>query len=304
MQARSFGINLSFAVKRLPNATEWAAFVRERLGLDLIQFSFDLIDPFMPTAVKESMAAQVRQATRDQGITIHSAQVGLACYTYNGLLHPDAAARQAALTWWLNAVELAAQLGAAAVGGPIGAMSIPDAADARRAERRYQDALDALTTITAAAKAAGLRSILVEPTPLPREFPHSIVQAQALQADLRDRAALPIEYVLDIGHALYQPLYGAQASLDPWLTALGKHIGVLHLQNTDFQSDSHWGWPDARGQYDVAAFAGQVDRAGLSHVPIFLEVFYAFEADDQAVLNNTISSVAYCRQALGMAAGA
>jgi hypothetical protein len=57
-----FGINLGFAVKRLPAASEWARFVREQLNLELVQFSFDLIDPFMPLNARLALAAQVRQA--------------------------------------------------------------------------------------------------------------------------------------------------------------------------------------------------------------------------------------------------
>jgi hypothetical protein len=39
------GINLSFCVKRWVTAELWAPLVRDRLGLDLVQFSFDLVDP-------------------------------------------------------------------------------------------------------------------------------------------------------------------------------------------------------------------------------------------------------------------
>ena len=40
-----FGVNLSFAVKRWPEPEVWAAFVRSELGVTLVQFSFDLLEP-------------------------------------------------------------------------------------------------------------------------------------------------------------------------------------------------------------------------------------------------------------------
>ena len=89
-----------------------------------------------------------------------------------------------------------------------------------------------------------------------------------------------MRYVLDVGHALYQPLYGIETVLADWLVPLASHIGVLHLQNTDFQSDSHWGWPAEHGLLDVRDFAADVRDAGLANVPVFLELFDAFEADD------------------------
>jgi sugar phosphate isomerase/epimerase len=85
--------------------------------------------------------------------------------------------------------------------------------------------------------------------------------------------------------------------LASWLEPLASHIGVLHLQNTDFESDSHWGWPDPRGLFDVNAFARDVRAVGLD-VPVFLELFDAFEADDEAVLAGVRSSVEHCRRAL------
>ena len=97
----------------------------------------------------------------------------------------------------------------------------------------------------------------------PREIPHTVAEAQRLASDLRDRTAVPIRWVLDVGHALYRPLYGEDVDLIDWLDPLRDDIALLHLQNHDFQSDAHWGWPDDRGLYDVAAFAQTVRNAGL-----------------------------------------
>jgi D-erythrulose 1-phosphate 3-epimerase len=81
-----------------------------------------------------------------------------------------------------------------------------------------------------------------------------------------------------------------------WLNGLRHSIGAFHLQNTDFQSDSHWGWPDRRGLFDVAGFAGEVRAAGLEDVPAFIEIIYPFELADEAVLKNITSTVEHCRR--------
>ena len=44
----NFGINLSFTVKRWVEPSVWAKIVRETLGLDLVQFTYDLLDPWWP----------------------------------------------------------------------------------------------------------------------------------------------------------------------------------------------------------------------------------------------------------------
>jgi D-erythrulose 1-phosphate 3-epimerase len=114
--------------------------------------------------------------------------------------------------------------------------------------------------------------------------------------DLEGRCAVSVKLLVDIGHALYQPLYGPKANMPDWLNGLGRSIGAFHLQNTDFQSDSHWGWPDKRGLFDVAGFAREVRAAGLEDIPAFLEIIYPFELADEAVLANITSSTEHCRR--------
>jgi sugar phosphate isomerase/epimerase len=297
------GINLGFAVKRWPEPEAWCQVVREQLGLRQVQFTFDLLDPNWPGDLRLAQAAAIREAAKQWDIEIHSAFVGIAAYTYNGLLHPDPAIRATSLDWWHHAIETAGEMGASAVGGPLGGMSVTEYADPTRREARILDVIEAIVTLTDAAHDADLAQILIEPTPLRRELPHTPEEALWLLQALEGRTGVPVRYVIDIGHALYQPLYGESARLENWFTPLRDNIGVLHIQNTDFQSDSHWGWPDNRGLFDVAAFAHQVRDAGLEDVPTFLEVFYPFELSDEEVLANITSSVDHCRQALESESG-
>lgn len=291
-----FGINLGFAIKRWPQPREWAAVVHDELGLDLVQFSFDLLDPWWPE--RRRLAERTRAAADERGISIHSAQIGLAKYTYNGLLHPDPDARAASVEWWRRAIDVAGELGCVAMGGPVGAITVPESAQPGVRERRYAELVETLAELSEHARATGLELLLVEPTPLAREIPSSVGESEQLARDLESRCAVPVRYVLDVGHALYQPLYGDSSGLTDWLRPLAPYIGVLHLQNTDFQSDSHWGWPDERGLFDVEAFAADVRAAGIQDVPVFLELFDAFEADDARVLRQTATSVEHCRRAL------
>jgi len=291
-----FGINVGFATKRWPEPDQWARLVREELRLDTVQFSYDLLDPWWPDRL--TLAHRVRTEAEQHGLEIHSAQVGLAAYTYNGLLHPDPHARAAAIEWWSRALAVAAELGASAMGGPLGALSVPELPERGLREQRYVELVEILHGLAERARGEGLEGLLVEPTPLPREIPSSISEAERLAGDLAD-SAVPIRYVLDVGHALFRPLYDGTTLAD-WLQPLAPHIGVLHLQNTDFESDSHWGWPDARGRLDVAEFAADVRAAGLENVPVFLELFDAFEADDGVVFDRVKSSVEHCKRELGI----
>ena len=293
----NFGINLSFTIKRWVEPEVWGEIVSRRLGLRLVQFTYDLLDPWWPIGARDAMAARVRRAAADWGLEIESAFSGLANYCFDGLLHPEAEGRSASLEWWKRAFDVAAAVGAKASGGPLGGMSARDSADPARRAQRYHDLLDAVEELTVAAKASGLERLQVECTPLAREIPHTVEQSKKFLSDLEGRCAVPVKLLVDIGHALYQPLYGVNARMPEWLHGLGSSIGAFHLQNTDFQSDSHWGWPDTRGLFDVANFAHEVKSAGLDDVPAFLEIIYPFELADEAVLANITSSVLHCRRA-------
>ncbi|MEK7408643.1 MAG: TIM barrel protein [Acidobacteriota bacterium] len=272
------GINLSFAIKRWQEPDVWARLVRETLGLRLVQFTYDLLDPFSPETLRRILAAKVRQAARDWDLEIESAFSGLAGYCSSGLLHPERAARRVALEWWKRSVETAAEIGASAAGGALGAMSVAAAADPARRNDLYREMLDAVEEISRVAGAHGLERLLIEATPVPREIPWSIEQAARLMTDLNARCAVPVQSLIDVGHALYQPLYGPQAGQAEWLGGLGPHSG---------------------GRFDLAAFAAQVRAAGLADCPAYLEVFYPFEMADDAVLANVASSVLHCRREYG-----
>ncbi|HMG97514.1 MAG TPA: TIM barrel protein, partial [Gaiellales bacterium] len=192
------GINLSFALKRWPEPERWAAIVDERLGLHSIQFTLDLIDAWWPQAERAALARAAKAAADAHGIAMHSAQIGLAGYTYNGLLHPDATARALARDWWGRSIELAAELGAGAAGGPLGALSAADAAAPARRQSLYAELLEHIHHLADQARRHGLSALLVEPTPLPREIPATIAETQQLLADCSD-SAVPLRLVIDVG---------------------------------------------------------------------------------------------------------
>ena len=292
-----FGTNLSFAVKRWVEPEAWAGVVRNDLGLDYAQFSFDIVDPWWPADLRASLAGRIRRACTAEGLTLHSAFVGLAHYTYNQLLHPTDEGRTAARQWYRNAIDFAGDLGVVCMGGPAGALSAAEAEDPVMRARRYDGLLTDLRSLSDHAKACGLQSLLVEPTPLTREFPWTIAGAVQMAEDLAGTTAVPIEYCFDWGHAIYQPLYGSAAATLPWLQALSAHIGQIQLQQSDGQLDRHWGFTHDDGIVDPAAAAAEIRSAGLGDKPVFLEVFYPFEWTNQQVLDDMQRTVAVCRPA-------
>jgi sugar phosphate isomerase/epimerase len=296
--AISFGVNLSFCVKRWVTPAVWAPLVREDLDLDIVQMSFDLIDPTWPDALLDSLADDMRKETVAAGVGVHSAFIGLAHYTFNQMLHPDRRVRDVAETWLKRAYRFAARAGIRRVGGPLGALA--SRRDSREAdsipEADYADLIGRMTRLAEAAKREGLTELYVEPTPMRREWPWTTAQALEMAADLAG-AAVPWKFCVDWGHGTFEPLYGrGRAGMAHWFEALGARIGVVHIQQTDFQLDRHWDFTEAGRVDPIAAAALQRDN-GLEAVPVFLEVFYPFERDDASVLDAMKRSTAILKSA-------
>ncbi len=298
------GINLCFAVKRLTEPEAWAEFVRADLGLDTVQFTFDLIDPWWPEAQRRALIRRARIAADARGLAIGSASVGLAHYVPAGLLDPDPAARAIARRWWRRACDVAGELGATTVGGPLGTLSVRDATDPAARAERYRDLLDSVESITGYAVIAGIREFLIEPTPLARDIPSTITECQRLLVGLQGRCPVPVGFTLDIGHAVFEPLHGPGASAESWISGLGASIRMLHVNNTDRRRNPHWGWPHQQGRIDLAPIVASIRAAGLDGIPAILEVYPRFEDDEEKVRHTLVGSVAYCRQHLGTVANA
>ena len=254
----------------------------------------DLIDPWWPESDRAAMAARVREAAGRRGIAIHSVQIGLAGYTYNGLLHPDETARRIAEEWWRRSIDLAAELGAARGGRPdrraerrrCGLARAPQGpvCGGRRPARRPRRSREAVGSRGAPrrADAAPARDPVDDRRGEAACGRHLGRRRAAVVRDRRRPRAVPAA------------LRGGRLAV-PWLTELRDHIGVLHLQNHDYRADAHWGWPDARGSYDPAGFHREVSEAGLDHLPVFIEVFSPFEQADDEIVPLIQSSLAACR---------
>jgi D-erythrulose 1-phosphate 3-epimerase len=293
MTAIPFGVNLSFCVKRWVTPALWTRVVRERLDLDLVQFSFDLVDPAWPDDLLADLAADIRRHADDQGIAVHSAFIGLAHYTFNQMLHPEPRIRDVAEDWLRRAYRFAALAGITRVGGPLGAIASRTDGQELEAisEANYDDLVTRMLRLGEAASAEGLTELYVEPTPVRREWPWTPAHAARMAGDIAG-SRVPWKFCLDWGHGTFEPLYGRyRGRMDDWYDTLGPRIGAVHIQQTDFQYDRHWDFTEI-GRVDPQEVAAMHRETGLDDRPVFLEVFYPFERDDASILDAVSRSIA------------
>jgi D-erythrulose 1-phosphate 3-epimerase len=290
MRAR-LGINNCFAVKRWPRPEDWAQVVRYELGLEIVELSLDLMETFNDQERRRT-AESVLTVLGEHGLRAETVFTGLAAYSENLLMHPDAERRRAALEWYLGVVDLAGGLGASGVGGHVGAMSVPDWTDPERRAERWAGLQRSLAEIAACAQSAGLDYLLVENLASPRE-PSTIAGLETLLTG-GDAGHVPVRLCLDVGHQCVPGTTGADRDPYAWLSHFSTRLAEVQLQQSDGLADHHWPFTAERnavGRIDPGWVLDALADAGTQDVLLVLEVIPPFEKDDAGVLSDLRASV-------------
>jgi D-erythrulose 1-phosphate 3-epimerase len=298
MRAR-LGINNCFAVKRWPRPADWARIVRDELGLGVVELSLDLAGDTGSADGGADVVSQTRSALDFYGLRAETVFTGLAAYSLNLLMHPDAVRRRAAAEWYLGVVEFAARVGARGAGGHVGAMSVPDWADEARRAERWAGLRQSLTGIAAAARSAGLDYLLVENLASHRE-PSTMAGIETLLTD-GDATHAPVRLCLDVGHQCVPGTTGDDRDPYAWLARFGARLGEVQLQQSDGLADHHWPFTSERNETGIIEPGRVLDTlaaAGAEDVLLVLEVIPAFEQDDAAVLADLRASAALWKTAM------
>jgi D-erythrulose 1-phosphate 3-epimerase len=293
------GINTCFAVKRWPRPEDWAPIVRDDLGLRLVQHSLDLVDLHADEARLRAQADALRSAVTDQDLELHSTFTGLAAYSANLLLAPDAADRDTAEAWFRTAIGFTANTGAVATGGHVGCFSTPDWREASRRSELWVGLRTSLHDLAAEAGARGLEYLVVENLAVARE-----PSTMALIGELLDHGGagrVPIRLCLDVGHMCVPGTSGVDRDPYAWLRELGTSAPIIQLQQSDAEGDHHWPFTaqyNATGRIDADRVIEALGEGGVEESALVLEVIPPFEQDEASVLSDLAASVEYWREAL------
>lgn len=292
------GMNTCFAVKRWPEAEEWARIIAEDFGLKTVQFSFDLMDPRAGSGVVSSTIDHVRIACARHGLTIHSTFTGFIPFMNNLLLHPEPSFREDAKAWFKAAIDVTARMKVAHLGGYFGALSMRDAVSPERRQERRDEWVESLRNLAQEAKDRGLESLIVEHMAGWREPPTSIAESLAL-ADLK--TAVPIRIAIDVGHMVVKGREGDDLDPYAWLRKVAPKAGVIHLQQSNDKYDMHQPFtPETNkaGRIDPRKAVEAIKASGAEKAVLMFEIIHACEEDEKKVIEDIKSSVDQWREAL------
>lgn len=302
MTSFTLGINTCFAVKRWPRPEDWGMVVTGDLGLTVVQHSLDLVDLEMSEADRADQARWLRSTCETFGLELHSTFTGLAAYSSNLLLHPDASWRSRAEAWYRRAIDFTAAAGGRATGGHLGAYSVADRWTPERHVALSEELRGALERLTRYAKRAGLDALYVENMASIRE-PATMADVASL-LDSGDDQHAAVQLCLDVGHQCVPGTSGADRDPYVWLAAFGRHAGIVQLQQSDAHGDHHWPFTAANnavGRIDARRVIDVLSATGAETVTLILEVIPPFETGDADVLRDLVASVDHWRSALAKA---
>ncbi|NLE43520.1 MAG: TIM barrel protein [Chloroflexi bacterium] len=305
MSVVRLGIDNCFAVKRWPQAEVWVRIIAEQLGLDLVQFSFDHLDPLLTSEPARSrICASVRKEVQRQGVEIFATITGSAIYCFNLLSHPDPALRHDGLRWCEEAVLLTTKLGARGISGHFDEFSATDIDDPARRQFLVENVVESLKHLARLAAAEGQEFLIWEQMYFPRSIPYTMRQAQELYEKVNDAAPIPIWLGLDVGHACCHA-YPVDSEQDrdvyAWLRRFASVSPVIHIHQTDGVVSRHWPFTEqynVRGIIEPERVLQAIDEAGASDVILMLEIFHGYGTHEQQVLDDLKASVEYWRRYL------
>ena len=293
------GLNNGWVVKRFPEPEVWAEIAATKLDVNIIQFSFDLLDPMIDEDILSETISRTLDSCKQYGIKLQSCFTGGIGYNSNLLLHPSSKMRKYAFDWYSRAINISKRLRVETVGGHMGAFTVKDFRNAQRRESLFSGQLEYVQSLSGLCREAGLETLLWEIMPVSREPPSTTREARDILQRLRN-STVPVKLCIDVGHTCNLDVKDPY-DRDPytWLNELGSDSPCVHVQQTDGKGDRHWPFTkefNKIGIIDGERIISSLDKSGADKTYIYPEVFPAFERDDDQVVDDMVKTMKYWKE--------
>lgn len=291
----TLAVNMGFAVNRLTPPEQWIPYVREQLGLKRVQFTADMLMPYLPTPLGYKVADRTRRMADECGLRITSTFTG-AFTRLNHFSHPDPAVTAFWQEWFRHFAEISAILGAKSMGSHLGAQTMPDILDPIRRNQVLDQTLACWNRLTSDAKAAGLAYITWEPMSMAREYGETLDEAERIQK-MFSGFDLPVFMCLDVDHGDVTSLDPADTDPYAWLERFGNVSPIIHLKQSLADKSGHRPFTDefnAIGKISPKKVLRALERSGAEKSEFILELSFRERAPSEARMTNDLqASIAF-----------
>ncbi len=295
------GVNTGFAINRFPEPEDWIAVVADELGLDTVQFTADLLNPFLPETVVAHEADTIRNLCARKGVRVETTFTS-AFTRVNHVLHPDAEIRRTWVEWFKRFILLSRKLGAEGLGSHFGILGIRDNADPVRRAERIEQGIAAWREIAAYGAEVGLQYVMFEPMSVPRELGETIEATRDLLERCQEGFAIPMRLCLDVDHGDVTSPNPDDTDPHAWLRAFGTVSPCIHIKQSLRDKGGHYPFVaeyNARGRIVPEEILATLRDAGVEFCTLLLEISHRERLPmDTRVVADLKESVDYWRPAI------
>lgn len=303
MSKITLGVNNCFALGRYPEPEEWLGVVKDELGLEHVQFSFDMLDPvIIDDEIVMQKSAHIKKIADEKGVRIDTGSTGEVPHKFNLLLEPDPGMRKCYLKWYEKMIRAGSCLGVEGSGVFMGTLSRKDEAAPERKSYMISVLLEEIAYLSFVAKEAGQKYILWENMSIPREPPCTIDETKELLEKVNRRAHVPVKLCLDVGHGYYRSEDPRDRDAYSWLREFAGISPSIHMQQTDGKGSRHWPFTEefnAQGVIVPEKLFDAIEESGSGKNILVFEFFFSAHAlSDESILDNMKRSVEFWQKAL------
>ncbi len=297
----ALGINTGFAINRYPRPEDWIPVVANELRLDTVQFTADLLNPFLPESLIQRDVARIRELCEDAGIRVESTFTS-AFTRVNHVLHPDLETRRVWIEWFKRFIDLSAELGASGMGSHFGIMSVHDNADPALREERIEGGVAAWRELAGHAASRGLDYLMFEPMSIPREVGGTIASTRDILDRCNEGFAVPMRLCLDVDHGDLESHDPRDTDPHAWIRAFAGETACIHIKQSLRDKGGHYPFTwefNAQGKIIPHEILATMESAGVEECTLLLEISHRERwPAEYRVIHDLKASVAHWKPAI------
>ncbi len=291
------GVNCNCFTNRYTEPEEWTRICSDELGIETVQFSIDLLDPYYPWELQKKICDETLNECSKRGIRI-KANFGGHFSHQHYLGHPDKEVRNEAERWFKRMIDQTSYLGAEGTGTCFAIMTVHTNENPKLRENILKEAIEAYFRLAEYAKFKNLKYLMFETTSTPRESCSTISETKKILNRCKGMA-VPMMLNLDVGHRDIGSGDPRDADAIAWIEEFGSVSPVIHIQQTDDSASNHWPFTEGKntvGIIDPKRIIEAAEKSELDEVLLAFEISAkAFYPHEQNFLRSLKASAEYWR---------
>ena len=293
----SLSVNTNPLVNRFAEPEDVISVLANEIGIGHIQLVHEFINPSWAAPTLKRLTDRTAKACAKSRAKITSIMTG-PYGRLNHFAHPDAEVRGYYVDWFKGMADIAADLGAPAIGTQFGIFTFRDYDDPIRRESLMRIALDCWREVAGHAKERGLSYLFWEPMSVGRELGHTIKDCQALQNWIdAGRLPIPLKPMVDIDHGDVSSPNSADIDPYAWAKYFATQSPIIHIKQSTMNKGGHWPFTaqyNRDGRITPEKLLAAVKAGGSIDNELCLELaFREREPTDRNVVSSLKESVAY-----------